>query len=69
MARGGGGQSIFVLPDLGVDIVIAAGNYQNGKTQEAEEILEKDILPNLEKKHVVKVRSVLFRLGLQVLVL
>jgi hypothetical protein len=30
-------------------VVITSGNYRNGKTQQPELILEKYILPNIEK--------------------
>lgn len=48
-ARGAGGQYIFVLPKLEMVVVITSGNYRNGKTQQPELILEKYILPYIEK--------------------
>lgn len=47
-ARGNGGQYIFILPSLKTVVVITAGNYRNGKTQQPEMIFEKYILPYLE---------------------
>ncbi|AUC84303.1 hypothetical protein CW731_02865 [Polaribacter sp. ALD11] len=47
-ARGNGGQYIFVLPSLKTVLVITAGNYRNGKTQQPEMIFEKYILPYLK---------------------
>ena len=44
-ARGAGGQYIFIIPSLETVVVITAGNYRNGKTQQPELILEKYILP------------------------
>jgi len=46
-ARGNGGQYIFVLPSLKTVVVMTAGNYKNGKTQQPEIIFEKYILPHL----------------------
>jgi len=48
-ARGAGGQYIFVIPKLEMVVVITSGNYRNGKTQQPELILEKYILPDIEK--------------------
>lgn len=48
-ARGAGGQYIFVIPSLKTVVVITSGNYRNGKTQQPEMILEKYILPYLQK--------------------
>lgn len=47
-ARGAGGQYIFVLPELEMVVVITSGNYNNGKTQQPELILEKYILPYIK---------------------
>lgn len=46
-ARGAGGQYIFVIPELQVVVAITSGNYNNGKTQQPEELLEKFILPGI----------------------
>lgn len=47
-ARGAGGKYVFVLPELEMVVVITSGNYRNGKTQQPELILEKNILPYIE---------------------
>lgn len=47
-ARGNGGQYIFVLPSLKTVVIVTAGNYRNGKTQQPEMIFEKYILPYLK---------------------
>ncbi len=46
-ARGTGGQYIMVIPELDVVVVITAGNFRNGKTQQPEQIFERMILPAL----------------------
>ena len=46
-ARGAGGQYIFLIPDLDVTVVITSGNFNNGKTQQPEQILKDYILPAL----------------------
>jgi len=44
-ARGNGGQYIFVAPSLDLVVVIASGNFRNGRTREPEDILRRFILP------------------------
>lgn len=44
-ARGNGGQYIFIAPSLDLVVVITSGNFRNGRTREAEDILKHYILP------------------------
>lgn len=43
-ARGNGGQYVFVIPSLKSVVVMTAGNYRNGKTQQPETIFKEYVL-------------------------